>query len=277
MAGLPVFLIDNIYSERQYPGHVVSATENSTNAWKVADGRRHGLSKWTTVTTNTTCWMMVTCTATCTTDFVAIDRGHNLGGSTFQVQGSVDGTNYTNVASFVIPATTATFDVDAASGGLTEEGAFLKRYTAASYAWWRIASLSLGAGLTQQITGLWVGQSIEMRIFDFPWTDDEHMLFGPVTTTQWGWEGVGDVNARRQGNIGLRCRDSTDFTNMRTHIVENFGRRRRPMWIVPDQAQADRSVLAVRDINGVWGTHFDGSWPERRVNFGWIEHEPKRP
>lgn len=278
MAGNPVFLIDNVYNQRRYPGHVVSATEEptGTEAWRVADGRRHGLSKWTTTSTNTDMYVIVTCTSTCTCDFVALDRGHNLATERVVVEGSVDGTNYTNVATAVIPATTATFDVDDADGGLTEEGAFLKRFTEAEYSWWRTKVNNMGVGLIPEIVGLWLGDSIEMRPFDFPWTDDEHMLFGPVTTTQWGWEGVGDVVARRQGTIGLRCRDSTDFANMKTHIVEQFGRRRRPMWIVPDQAQADRAVLAVRDMNGVWGTQFDGRWPERRVSFGWIEHEPKR-
>jgi hypothetical protein len=175
-----------------------------------------------------------------------------------------------------VPSTSASGDVDDANGVLTEEGAFIKRYTDTEYPWWLFWIPSMGAGLIPEIIGLWIGQSIEMRIFDFPWSDDEHQVFGPVTTTEWGWEGVGDVVARRGGTIELRCRDSTDFTNARTYILEQFGRQRRPMWIVPDQAQADRAVLAVRDMSQPFNTRFDGRWPERRMNIPWIEHEPKR-
>lgn len=276
MAGNPVFLVDNVYNHYAYPGHVVSATEEPTGneAWRVATGRRHSLDKWTATTTNSTCVVTVTCASTCTADMIAIDRGHNLAGESIVVRGSTNGTDYSTIASITVPSASATADIDDTNGVLTEEEAFLKRWTDTEYSWYQLQIPSMGAGLVPEIVGLWIGLSFETRIWDFPWTEDEGVPMATVVETEAGWQGTGHVTPRRQGTIGLRLRTDAEYTTARSDILKQFGYKRRPMWIVPEDSQGDRAVLAVP--NGPISFRHDGAWPFRRTQFNWIEHEPKR-
>jgi hypothetical protein len=205
---------------------------------------------------------------------LVLDRGHNLAGESIVAQGSLDGTNYTNIASITVPSASATGDIDDTNGVMTEEEAFLKRWTDTDYSWYRLQIPSMGAGLVPEIVGLWVGLSFETRIWDFPWTEDEGMGVATIAETEAGWQGTGYVTPRRQGTIGLRLRTAAEYTTARSDILKQFGYKRRPMWIVPEDSQGDRAVLAIP--NGPVNFHFDGAWPFRRTQFSWIEHEPKR-
>lgn len=273
MAGTPVLVVENIFSVVQFPDHTVTADEEATGyeGWRVADGRRSALDKWTTTTTNTTHTITVTCDKVRACDFIALDRGHNLDGETVKLQGSNDNfTSSEDVLEITLPLYSSPGDIDSALGVVTEEGAWVKRFDLRAFTYWRFTVPSMGAGEMPEVVGLTVGKSYNGRCFDFPWSDGQEEALAPVAVMESGWEGSGPVTIRRRGEFGLRAQSDIDHDEAKYHLA-HFARR-RPMWFCADSEQADRTIQVIHA--GAVGFQHDGAWPHARSRIQYAEHEP---
>lgn len=276
--GMPVFLVENLFSDVQFSNHTISAEEEPSNneAFRVATGRRSAQNMWTSSTANSDTWIKTVCDRVRGADMIAIDRGHNLAGYEILLQGSNDSfTTSEDIFDITMPAVTAPGSIDDTLGVLTEEGAWLRRFSPVrSYESFRLYVPAMGAGLKPQIRGLYVGKSLSPRPYDFPTYDEPFEPMMEVIESEAGWRGVNALTIRRQGTIGLRMRSVIEYDQARYHLVGHFARN-RPMWVVFDQYQADRSILVVQ--NGGFAFGFDGAWLYRRaLNIPWVEHEPQR-
>lgn len=276
--GRPLFFVENFYSSTQFPAHVVSASseEASYESWRVGTGRRSRQDRWMPTALDTAAWIRVDCAQARPATMVAIDRGHNLAGVQIKIQGSADAVAWTDVLTATIPAAAAVAgDIDAANGITTEESAWLRRFASASYRYWRLWIPAMGAGLRPEVVGLWVGTSWTPELyFDLPWSEEGRFLQAEQSESDAGWVGIGQLKRGRSGEIDLKLRSETEYSDeARYHIATHFWSR-RPMWIVYDDEATERAVLAVPRLGDV-GFGRQQGWGPRQSRIAWLEHEAK--
>jgi hypothetical protein len=157
----------------------------------------------------------------------------------------------------------------------TEEGAWLLRFAAQSHRYWRLYIPAMGVELRPEVVGLWLGTSwTPAEYFDLPYSPSGLQLGGGEIHSDAGWIGASQTRRARRGEIGLKLRSSAEYEqSARYHIEQNFWRR-RPMWIVFDDEQAERAVLAVPRMGDVEFAVREG-WAYPQAQLLWIEHEPK--
>ncbi len=273
--GRPYFFVENLLSTIQFPGHVLSASGEAPDgqAWRVATGRRSAFDRWAPPTFNAPAWLRVTCDGPRTVDTVALDRSHNLTGRRFWIQASNDGfvADFRTVVDQVLPLTPVVSSTLAA-GGLTTEGAFLRRVAPVVATSFRLYVPALGAGVRPEVMGLWLGTGWQPdEYFDLPFDDASIDLRYSPTNTPAGWTGTGRVARGRVGEIGLKLRNAAEYSSARYHIEQGFWRP-RPMWIVFDDAAVERAVLAYPP-EGRYGFAREVGWAQRQARIGWVEHE----
>jgi hypothetical protein len=269
-------LVENLFSVRQFPAHTVTAEEEASGfeVFRLANGRRSAADYWTPTTANSDTWAKVACTQVRAANMIVLDRGHNLAGYTAHLQVSSDGfTTYETAFTGVLPSATAPGDVDDALGVRTEEGAWLKRFDLRAGTHWRLYVPAMGASLKPQVVGLWVGLALELEYLDLPYQDDRDDLVGALVESDTGWLGAGRMTQRRTHELRLVVHDHAGYDQVRYHLQGHFGAR-RPMWLLHDQAQADRAVLVVRPQQSL-GFGFEPGWGYRRGTLTYLEHEPK--
>ena len=274
--GAPVLLVDNLFSSSQYPLHAMVADEEASGYEfrKARNGRRSRADYYTASTANAQRTLDLSCNRVRAADMLVLDRGHNLGGATLTLQGSMvsPSTSLTTIWSGTVPTVTSPGRIDEPNGVVTEEGAFLVRFTPQAYRYWRLTVPALGSGIRPQIVGLWLGLSWSPDYFTRPWAEDMAEVIVQEQSSDIGWVGQTAPQPRRSGTLGFQLRDDWSYELARYHIQGQWIGRRRPMWIVMDAEQADRAVLAMADL-GVTGFRFDdAAW--RNAQIGWREHEP---
>lgn len=272
----PLFLVENVFSDVQNPVHVIDASSETSGfeVWRVATGRRSTRDRWQPTVAGEG-WIRVDCGAARMVDTIALDRGHNLGGKQIKVQHSPDGVTWTTAVTSTIPLTASDpGDIDAGNGARTEEGAWLRRFPAASARWWRFL-VPAAAAVRAEIVGLWLGESwTPSQYFDLPWSDESLELGWEEVTSTTGWRAAGQIARARAGTIDLKLSDEAEYDDSaRRHIHQQFWRR-RPMWIVYNDEKAERAVLAL-PRPGTAGFDQRQGWGHRQGMIAWLEHEPK--
>ncbi len=269
MAG-PLLLVENLYNQRAFPGHFVTAADAVTalevsghEGFRVATGRRSGIAPCTFVTVNHDQAILVACNRIRSANCLFLDRGHNLAGKPVSLQTSQDNVTWATVWTITIPTATVTNTItDTAYGVVTEEGAWGVRFPRADAIWWRLFIPAMGAGLVPVVVGLTLGTCWEPGFFLNPWGEDQDEASYTATASEWGWVGRGPVANVRTGQLGLRLATDEAYELARYHLQGHYGHG-RPMWVVYDQAQADRSGLFIRPP-GRLGFNFEGAWFPRQ-------------
>ncbi|HWP38950.1 MAG TPA: hypothetical protein VNL18_15495 [Gemmatimonadales bacterium] len=275
----PYLAVDNIFSVRQYPGHTIAATEepSGNEAFRVADGRRSSFDYATSTTPNSE-WS-VTCTAdqVRAVTFVALDRGHNLAGK--RVIYEVSNDNFTTVETVfdisALPANPGAGSLDDALGVVTDEGAWLKRVSVRFGLYHRLRIPAMGAGLKPVIVGLWAGTGWAPSVFGLPKQENRARLAGQVSVSEAGWMGAGAMTRQRVGTLHFKLTSLFEYEELRRHLEENYGRH-RPMWIVHDDEEAQRAVLATIPQEFVGLDRRTADWFYGSGEIPWTEHEPRR-
>ncbi|HEX6038037.1 hypothetical protein [Longimicrobium sp.] len=269
----PLFLVENLFSEVQFPHHVVEASTEAPRceAWRVATGRRSPYDRWTPALDNAESWIQVDCGAARTADMVAIDRGHTLAGRLIHLEHSADAAAWTAAFTGILPAATA--QATAAAGAMTPEGAWLKRFAGAAARYWRLRVPAMGAGRRPVVVGLWVGRSWAAEEYlDLPYGPASRDLAFGERVSDAGWVGVSPITRARGGELHIRLGGPADEAEARYHIEEHFWRR-RPMWILHDGDRADGAVLGV-PLPGRVGFETREGWSRGQADVAWTEHEP---
>jgi hypothetical protein len=280
MAHQPILCAENYLNPLQFPGHTISAEEEATGyeVWHVGNGRRSSRDYWTPTTANSLTWIRVVFDTPRDINFVALDRGHNLAGYGVQVWATDDATDfsgtYSTPVNATIPSTSASADIDATNGVLTAEGVWMKRFTTVSAQdAVQLYIPAMGAGLTPQVVGLWLGTCFApTRPFDVPYDDDGVEAISITVESDAGWRGYGPTTLRRGGSLNLRLVSAAEYETARYHLIDHFAAG-SPMWIVFDESAAHRSVLAGA-AGRIAFPYTKDWWQLRRVSFDWREWEP---
>jgi hypothetical protein len=279
----PVLLADNFFDVGQYPLHVVSADEEPVGfeAALVGDGRRYGADYATATTANDPWWIRSACDRIRSFNMWGLDRGHNLAGKTVKPQisdiGDAVDANWTDLipGGVIIPSVTGTGSLDDTYGVLTQEGAWLWRHAARSANYVRLYVPALGVGLKPKVVGLWCGLSYSPTHLYRPSNPDQDFFMVEEAVTPTGARGRGRPGRYRQGTIRLKMADYHEYELARYHVQFLFGGG-RPTWLVHDEDQADRAVLAERPGNGVLGLAREAgsNWSYPQGDVEWVEREP---
>ena len=278
--GRPRFLSENFFNTVQFSGHTVSGNQETAGneAFRVGTSRRSSLNFWTPTSTNATAYVQAACDRVRVADMLVLDRGHNLAGKTVSLILS-------NQSSFAASTTLWSFTVPTRSqygsrlngppGAYTEEGAWLYRWVTAAAKYWRFQVSAMGSGLKPKIVGLNLGLSYRpTRAPTLPWDDESRQLDFQQVQSDTLWVGSNRKSQRRVfGPWAMRMRDDNEYTKVRRHIHELYWRGEF-MWVVPDEDQAERALLAFAEP-GVYSAGFDGEYPQRTLVLSGSEHQPK--
>jgi hypothetical protein len=273
--GLPRFLVLNYLNDIQHASHVLSANEQSGNAWKVGAARRSPGHFWTPDTANLAAWVKSDAGSAKAADMMVVDRVHNLGGVVdVKLQKSSDNfvANTVDVVTFTIPSAASADNTALSTGVRTPEGAYLRTFTSTSERYWRLLIPAMGAGLKPKVGGLWLGPSWQPPAITRPHGEDDHAPLAETSLTPWGWEGRTLTIPRRSGVAIIELIDEASYLIADGHIRDQFVRR--PMWLVFDEAKAERAFLARWPVGERAGFGLPTDYPYRTINLPYEEHQP---
>ena len=278
--GQTVFLADNLLNGRIYPLHSITAEEEPAGfeAWRVASGRREGTSYATASTANSDWWLKVVCDRLRAANVLVLDRGHNLDGKAVKLQWSPDNTVWLDIINLTAlpsaPGGTldAIYGTAGVWGAVTDEGAWIVRFPVTAAVYWRLLIPAMGAGLTPQIPGLWLGRAYETTALTRPIAEGGHQLVGEMAESAAGWLGFDRRTPRREGTFELELPDVFEYELLRLHLEGLYGHG-RPMWIVWDDEQADDALLAILPPGRI-GARREPRWFYHKCTVPYIEHEP---
>lgn len=271
----PILAGDNWFSPVQYPLHVLTANEEPVGheVTRLSNGRRSSLDYAGATTANDPWWAKATCDRVRAANYVALDKGHNLAGKQVKLEFSDDDfTSIQTAVDVVIPASAATGAIDDAFGVVTEEGAWLMRYpTRTAYAA-RLFIPAMGAGLTPRVVGLWVGLAYSPEHLYRPSDPDGDFFAVEETVTGTGAVGRALPWNRRQGQLRLKMSDEFEYELARYHLRRIFGAG-APTWLIHDEQQADRAVLAQRVGNSelLFPRESGSGWAHQQGAIPWQE------
>lgn len=267
----------------QFPLHVISAEEEPATfeAWRVGDGRRSRTPPTyaTATTANSSWWLRSVFDRVRACNFIAMDRGHNLAGKTFEFRITSDATDFTGTFETPFDITmpsvvTPNSHIDNGLGVRTEEGAWLKRFPLRTGKAVEVFIDAMGADLKPEIVGLWVGLAVELRARR-PWDDDASELVTVTMESESGWIGRGRRTRRRRGELVTKLQSFQQYDELiRYHIASLFADG-VPMWIIPDTAQAEKAVLATHAGETFSMPETDDALWRGDVPIPWVEYSPK--
>lgn len=249
--GRPVFLSDNVFNPRIYPGHTLSAssTASGTDVLNLSSGRRIGgvnLGGWYASAANTDGHVTATFDALLAFDLAFIDRGHNLDGQTVRVRISDDDfTTYTEVGPRTVPSSPTPY-ASLYDGQIvrTDEGALL---------WWlglqsgyavRFYVDAMGAGIRPELVGLMVGKS---------WTPGHAVIKPEVmpqttflseeTRTPQAQSAGSEIGRFASARVRMRMASWSEYATARYPFEALYFSGKPMVWLWDDGA-AERAVLS---------------------------------
>lgn len=216
----PLILVDNVFDTiGLYPSAVLDAGSEAIGreAFRAADYRRD--RTWWQATAINQNWLRVDHGAGVTRniDFLFIDRGHNLWGKEFQIQGGDDGSNWPLTVAFVAPAVgTVGGDPTWPSIAVTEEGA-LYSVRATSFGarrWWRFV-MSLPDFMCV-VPGIIAGLKTQLADYSAIYDEDAGERTQIDQTSRAGHRGAAMTYSWRTCELDLRLIGASEYdTTMR--------------------------------------------------------------
>jgi hypothetical protein len=267
------FLVLNYFNRVQFPGHGVTATENAADAWKVGALRRSSTHYYTSATPHVAIRIAVDCGSAKPADLLVIDRVHNLDGVPgIKLQYSTDNWVTANdVFTFTFPSTRSPDNTSLSTGARTPEGAYVRSFNPVSARYWGLLIPAM-AGFRPRIGGLYLGPSWRPPAISRPVGEDDQAPLAEVITTPWGWEGRTLTVPRRSGTLRIELIDEASYLEAAIHIRDEYVRR--PMWIIVDEAKAERAFLARWPIGVRAGFATPADYPYRVIELPYEEYEP---
>ncbi len=280
--GRTVFLVENFWNRMIFPDHVLTSSnaDDAAGAWGssfVGTARRQvELNRWESDTANADAYLQCTMDRVRAFDMLVIDRDHNLGGYPVQVRVSADGFTTWNTISATIP--TQVFPqslLDPKRPVLTEEGAVLWYLGPQLGKAVKLFVPAMGAGLAPRIVGAYTGQR-----FALTHARKKPYSFGKVRTvyqretSPQAWSAAGEIGRLRVDSIGIRLASRQEYQQARYHI-EHLYFEGRVAWIIHDDEEAEKSLLAKVPPGDAGFSIESGDWSEFQGEIPYEEHEPR--
>lgn len=274
----PILCAENLFDDLMFSGHTVTASTEATGfeADRVANNRRSVRDYWKPTASGTDAWVKVDCKKARPANFFALDRGHNLDDHAIKVQYSDDDSAWTTAFSDAVPGyTKPDADPSASRGAKTEEGAWVRTWTAASARYWRVF-IPGATDFTPQVVGAAIGLSWTTGSTEYPdepFDEDGTTGVWEVAQNDQGWSAHSSDAAPRSGTLSIRLSSFADYDDTVRHFVDAY-RTGRPVWVVPDSAMAERAMLVKAPPQARIEAPYTGSWGYRTVVLPYMEHEP---
>lgn len=266
--GLSRFLVASLFNTVHiFPSHVVTASSEVVDheGFRVGSERRDAENSWTPAVDDTAANVTCLCDQPRASDMLIIDQNHNLDGQTVRVQISDDGF-LTTAEPFVGVVPSAVTPNSRLSDGIwvrNREGAIACLYTAEPGMEHRLVVDAMGAGLKPQIGGAYLGQSFQP-------SSKPPLPYAPNATQTTA---SGPIR-RVSGNAPLRYRVERDDYGVAQYHIEELFWTGRPMWIFPDEDQAENFFLAT--VNpGTRSMPFGGIGPWYDLAIDYVEYSPR--
>lgn len=274
--GKPRFLAENLWNPVRFGDHSISANEESdgNEAFHVGDGRRNRTSFWTPTTNNSEATIQVKCDRPRSADVLVIDRDSNLDGETVHLECSDDNFSSTETIFTVTLPSNSTPNQDISDGAKMEDGAWCRSFSSRVATYWRLRIDAMGSGLKPEIVGLYLGTSWQPNLLiDTPWGWGDSQLQSDRVTSDAGWRGRSNFSEARRRTFTVKLSSFSEFSSARYHTRGLYWRG-DPMWIWPDETQAERGWCAmVPDGRHRWQKGQD-RWAFMQTDLEAREHQP---
>lgn len=276
MPSQSAIMTENYFSTVAFTGHTLTADEEATGheAFRIATGRRSIYTNYYESTTaNTQRTLTLACDRIREANGFVLYPGHNLAGEQVVLEASED--SFATVQTcfdIVLPSAMAPGSLDDSFGVRTEEGAWLKRFTARAGSSFRLRIPAMGAGLKPKIVGAQLGN---WYLFDpiRPWAPDRATLVGEESMADGGWRGAGSIGLVREGVIKIKLTTQTEYELARLHLgYGSHFARRRPAWYVPDEGAAETAFCITAPF-GQSGFAREPQWYAEQADIPYVEHE----
>lgn len=277
--GKPFFAVENFFNTIMFPAHTVSANEAATDheAFRVGTARRMAArNHWTPTTLNQIAWLKGVMNRMRAFNFMALDRGHNLAGHEIELQASNDNFDtYWTPVSVTVPSNIhAPARLTDSPGVVTEEGAWLYRFAQQMAYEVRLYVPAMGATLKPQVVGLYVSNGWEPDfLLDLPFGWGDRHLIVEESVGDTGWVSSTRPAQRYERDFPMKLSSPAEYELARYHIETQY-LRRRAMWCIFDQDQAERAWLAMPPAGRV-GFETREGWSNMQATIPAVEHEPK--
>ena len=277
--GKPVFFAENFFNTKANPGYTLTSVSEIVEHedWRVGTARRETRNYWSPTATNALAWLRLDLGETRYFDTLALERGHNLEGHAVELRVSNDNwSTYTTPLDETLPTSTvAGMRLDLSPGVRTYEGAYLKRFAGTAARWIEFRIPAMGAGLRPVITGLYLGQSLELTNGAIlPFSDGRVQLAYDEILSPSLWAASSRKASRRtSGSVPIQIPlvDGEEELVER-HLTDLFWDGRF-MWIVTNTDRAERSVLAYSPV-GDHGPVISGVDRFGLLSVNWHEAQP---
>lgn len=274
-----LMLAENLLLDAQFVGRLLVADQEASGLTvdRVANGRRHPGDRWSPTTANADHTIKLTCDELRAANCFVIDRASNHLGKRFILESSSDDfVTARTIFDVTIPLVVGGQPIDAL-GCVTDEGAWIKTFTAeASYAY-RLTSKAMGAGIVPQVTGIWLGLAWAPSNFliNFPVHDETSQITMQATRSPVGWRGRTRPGIVRMGEITIEPGDETDYDQIRYQVgPEGIMSRGFPAWLIHDRIAGGRNAILVALPDTARLDFGVTKWPFRKLTIPFEEEQP---
>lgn len=257
----PLLLVDNVFDTfGLYPtGAIDAITEASgREAYRAADYRRD--RTWWQPTSDgggSATWLRTDIGSGLTrgVDYLFIDRGHNLWGRTFSLQGGDTGSTWPSSQAFTAPASgTVGGDPTWPSLAVTEEGALysIRSTTFATRRWWRITP-NFVSTFIPVIPGIMAGLKTQLLGYSATYDEDAAERTQSDQTSRAGYRGSAMTYSWRMCELDLRLIGATEYDTTIRELRRLLFERNQPWVLFMDYAAyPERGWMYQLDGTG-WG------------------------
>jgi hypothetical protein len=276
----PIWLPENHVDRGLYPGHGIVASHSvpGFEVARLADGLRDA-TRWKGSTANVQVTITWDCGVVRLASALFLDRGHNLGGKQWLLEGSGD--NFATAAETVLSMAAHPTGVggrlDEVLGAVALDGSFGISYAPHAFRWWRLRIPPV-ASYIPELTGLYSGRHFQLaRGVPMPYSDYDSERFTVELQSSAGRIGRSRTYRRRQGAISIRAGSEAEYTdNLRVWLEDTYRDKSQPAWLVLDPEQAPETMLNVICPDVQWAFATDhGAWPFPAAAVPFIENTPE--
>lgn len=282
--GRPVFLADNLFNVRTYPGHslVASTTATGTDILNLSSGRRvRGLSGWSASALNTEATLRAECNRLRAANLLFVDRDHNLDAAGTPQLGirisNDDFATSSELGPWDIPANPVPHSSLYEDGLIrTHEGALLAWFEL-DVGWeWEVFVPAMGAGVRPELAGLMLGKlwtTVHQQQQPASLGSGQVDLLYDVRRSPQAQAAAGEIGALVRDEIDLQLENYDEYLEGVYPIADLYFHR-KAMVIIPDDEQAENAILAVAPP-GRHGFRVDPDWGWPQVTIPYEETEPE--